>query len=106
MSFLKMELSLRLSYYGIQRNAKVYKDPNTFLPERWENPSEEMNRCLLTFSAGSRGCQGQPLANAELHEVLAKLIQKYEFGIVEKGEPASLVLFKPMGTILSVSKVQ
>ena len=83
----------------------MYKDPNAFLPQRWDNPTEDMTRSLLTFGAGPRGCQGQPLANAELHEVLSMLIERYEFDVVEKGDPHHLVLFKPVGTILSVKKV-
>jgi len=90
------------SYYAIQHNEKVFRDPDSFVPSRWEKPSDAELRSLMSFSAGLRNCQGQALANAEMAEILHRLITKYEFGIVEKGEPKNIVLFKPIGTYLSV----
>ena len=76
-----------------------------FKPSRWENPTREQSMSLLTFSLGKRGCQGQALANAEMNEILYKLISKFHFDIVEKGEPQNVLLFKPVGTVLSVKTV-
>ena len=76
-----------------------------FKPRRWENPTREQSMSLLTFSLEKRGCQGQALANAEMNEILYKLISKFHFDIVEKGEPNSVLLFKPVGTVLSARGV-
>jgi len=91
-----------LSYYAIHRNEKVFREPDSFIPARWENPSDAEMRSVMTFSAGYRNCQGQALAQTEMVEILHRLVSKYEFGIVEKGEPKSVVFFKPVGTYLSV----
>jgi len=90
------------SYYAIQRNIKVFANPESFVPDRWDNPSNEMIKSFMAFSLGRRSCQGQALAVAEMHEVLSKLCRKYEFGVIEEGEHQNLVLYKPVGTILSV----
>ena len=93
------------AYYAIQRTAEVFENPDTFLPSRWETPTKAQMMSMLTFSYGRRNCQGQALANAEVTEVLAKLCGTYEFDIVEEGEATNIVLFKPVGTILSARKV-
>jgi len=92
-------------YYAIQRNENLYDNPDTFKPSRWEDPTREQSMSLLAFSLGRRGCQGQALANAEMNEILFKLIRNFHFDIVEKGEPRSVILFKPVGTVLSAQIV-
>jgi len=87
--------------YAIQRDGMVFKDPDCFDPARWVSPSDDMMKSLFTFSLGRRNCQGQALAYAELHEIISKLCRKYEFGIVKEGEAQTMVLSKPVGTILS-----
>lgn len=93
------------NYYVMQRDEEMYEDPDTFKPSRWENPTREQIASLMTFSYGKRSCQGQALANAEMYEILYKLCLNYHFHIVEPGEPQSVVLFKPVGTLLSLKKV-
>lgn len=88
-------------YYVIQRDENLYENPDTFKPSRWEDPTREQSMSLLTFSLGRRSCQGQALANAEMYEILYKLIRNFHFDIVEKGEPLNVILFKPVGTVLS-----
>eukprot|EP00585_Thalassiosira_rotula_P022088 CAMPEP_0196222734 /NCGR_PEP_ID=MMETSP0912-20130531/45300_1 /TAXON_ID=49265 /ORGANISM="Thalassiosira rotula, Strain GSO102" /LENGTH=136 /DNA_ID=CAMNT_0041501607 /DNA_START=113 /DNA_END=523 /DNA_ORIENTATION=- len=90
-------------YYCMQRDPGVFEDPNTFMPDRWENATAEQTKSIMLFSVGRRGCQGQGLANLEMNELLYKLISKYRFDVVEEGEPQSIVFFKPVGTLLSVS---
>jgi len=90
-------------YYSIQRDPSLFDNPSTFSPDRWENATTEQTKSLMTFSVGRRSCQGLGLANLELNELLCKLVSKYRFDIVERGEPQCIVLFKPVGTLLSVS---
>ncbi|KAL8976930.1 MAG: hypothetical protein Q9205_007169 [Flavoplaca limonia] len=47
-------------------NPNVFPDPTNFRPERWENPSKEMQRDLVPFSVGIRQCIAKNLATAEL----------------------------------------
>ncbi len=36
----------------LHRNPYVFEKPKEFLPERWENPTEEMRASVMTFSFG------------------------------------------------------
>ncbi|KAI1386875.1 cytochrome P450 [Hypoxylon trugodes] len=70
--------------YGIGMSAvmmhhdeELFPDSHRFLPERWLDQNgqrrKELDRYLLSFSKGSRGCLGQNLALCELHLSLAAL---------------------------------
>ena len=91
------------NYYSIQRDPELFDDPETFKPSRWEEPTKEQTMSIMTFSTGRRSCQGQGLATTEMNELLYRLVSKYNFDIVEKGEPHNVLLFKPVGTLLSAT---
>jgi cytochrome P450/NADPH-cytochrome P450 reductase len=91
-------------YLVVQRNGDVYNDPDSFIPDRWTNPSEAAMKAFLSFSAGRRGCQGQALANTELSVVLAKLCSRYEFSVEEEGEVQWCVTLKAVGTKLRAKR--
>ena len=74
------------------------------MPQRWKNPSGDMLRSMLGFSAGKRNCQGQLVANVELMVILAELCSKYKFTVVE-GHVEYYVTLKPVGSLLQVSSV-
>ena len=40
--------------YSMHRNPDIWDRPEEFLPERWENPTKEMNDAFMPFGAGSR----------------------------------------------------
>ncbi|KAN0039155.1 hypothetical protein ACTA71_001349 [Dictyostelium dimigraforme] len=63
--------------YSTHRLHQVFKSPNTFKPERFENENNETD--LVTFGMGQRDCIGKPIARSELLTVLATLINRYEF---------------------------
>ncbi|KAF0327386.1 major facilitator superfamily transporter [Colletotrichum asianum] len=56
----------------------VYPESHAFVPERWLDENgrhrKELDRALLAFSKGSRGCLGINLAYCELYILLALLI--------------------------------
>lgn len=50
-----------ISPYILHRNAKVFRDPLTFNPDRWLDPSQdtaEMKKLYWAFSSGGRMCIG------------------------------------------------
>lgn len=50
-----------MSPYNLHRNASVFKDPHTFNPDRWVDPSQdvaEMKKLFWAFSSGGRMCIG------------------------------------------------
>jgi cytochrome P450 len=93
-----------VSFFVVQRDGSVYEDPDSFLPDRWENPSEEALKAFLPFSTGRRGCQGQALANTELSVILAKLCSSYEFSVEDEGEVQWCVTLKAVGTKLRAKR--
>lgn len=69
-------------------------DADQFRPERWlcgEGETEAdflarvaaMNAADLTFGAGSRMCGGRHIANLEVYKVVATLLMKFKFELVD-----------------------
>ncbi|KAJ5514962.1 hypothetical protein N7463_004514 [Penicillium fimorum] len=52
--------------YSLHRDPAIFPEPDSFNPERWENPTKEMKDASLPFSGGSRICLGMHLARMEL----------------------------------------
>lgn len=44
--------------YTNHRNEQVYPEPESFVPERWFEPTAAMKLNFLAFSAGPRACIG------------------------------------------------
>lgn len=76
--------------YVIQRSPKAYKQPDSFIPERWTTrPELLINRgAFLTFGGGASSCIGKQLAYMEMRTVLAKLVLEFEikFDSLEDGQ--------------------
>ncbi len=74
----------------IHLNASVFPAPETFDPSRWlGNPS--LDKYLLSFSRGPRGCVGLNLAWAELYFAIAGVVGRY--GCEEEGKGPSMKLW-------------
>jgi cytochrome P450 len=62
----------------IHMNPELFPDPHKFLPERWLDSEgkrkRELEKYLVTFSKGTRGCLGINLAYAELYICLAEIV--------------------------------
>ncbi|KAL4816633.1 putative cytochrome P450 [Aspergillus spinulosporus] len=91
-----------MAAYGLHTDPKVYPDPFKFWPERWlaqSNPSNNMNRNLVPFSRGSRGCLGMNLAYAEMYWALAVMFRpnapKLELFETEEKDVEHVVDFLP-----------
>ncbi|KAI4269755.1 MAG: hypothetical protein LQ337_007094 [Flavoplaca oasis] len=56
-------------------NPNVFPDPTNFRPERWEDPSKEMQRDLVPFSVGIRQCIAKNLATAELFMAVKRVVE-------------------------------
>ena len=76
---------------------------NEYCPDRWDDPTPDMNQAFFPFSLGKQNCAGQPLANAELHSILPRILSNFEFTIVEPGTSAYFLTLKPVGTILKAT---
>lgn len=95
-----------LPQYLPNRNKAVWgEDADVFRPDRWEHATQEMNDARLIFAFGSRNCIGQSLAVAELQSVLPRLIQDYDFELVEKGNLNYFLTLKFHDSKIKLTKV-
>ncbi|KAL6695643.1 cytochrome P450 [Trichoderma pleuroticola] len=67
--------------HAIQRSAKYFKDPDTFIPERWTTRPDLIidKRAYLPFSLGSHSCVGKRVAILVIRLVLAYTVWYYDF---------------------------
>ncbi|KAF1958305.1 cytochrome protein [Byssothecium circinans] len=72
--------------YSMHRNPAVYHEPEKFLPERWENPTQEMKDAFMPWGGGSRVCLGLHLASMEIRLATAKFFLKYPDATVSAAE--------------------
>ncbi|XP_010437977.1 PREDICTED: cytochrome P450 82C4-like [Camelina sativa] len=75
---------LIVNVWKIQRDPKVYKEPNEFRPERFitgeakEFDVRGQNFELMPFGSGRRSCPGSSLAMQVLHLGLARFLHSFE----------------------------
>ncbi|KAI9733534.1 MAG: hypothetical protein M1834_003134 [Cirrosporium novae-zelandiae] len=75
--------------YCMHHSPRYFKDPESFIPERWlgDPRFDSDNRGVFhPFQLGPRACAGQVLALAELHIVLAKLLWNFDLQLDERCE--------------------
>ncbi|RYN89562.1 hypothetical protein AA0120_g6246 [Alternaria tenuissima] len=67
--------------WSMHRNPTVFKDPERFIPARWDNPSTDMLQSFYTFGGGSRACIGAHFAQLELRHALANFYRTFTKGV-------------------------
>ncbi|PKY00826.1 cytochrome P450 [Aspergillus campestris IBT 28561] len=76
--------SVSQAIYFVHMDPTVFPSPETFRPERWieaTDKGERLNRYLVPFTKGPRICVGLNLAYAELYQVFATLIRRFDLEI-------------------------
>ncbi len=87
----------------IGRNPAVYRDPNSWLPDRWLDEKADlstMKLCFLGFGYGSRQCIGRNVANQFVMKMIATLLLRYDIQL----EDPNLVLGSKEFTIIKPDK--
>ncbi|CAI4215970.1 unnamed protein product [Parascedosporium putredinis] len=81
--FLKQGTVVAVSPYTIHRNETVYKDPDTYDPDRWFDPDQvaALKAYNIPFSTGSRACIGRHIAIVELQILISTLMLKYDLAL-------------------------
>jgi cytochrome P450 len=65
--------------WSLHRDPAVWKDHDTFLPERWlGGETAEMERAWWAFGSGGRGCIGRYLATWEMRVVVAAIYANFD----------------------------
>ena len=92
-SFIPKGTAVAYSVYSMHRQPSLYGlDADDFRPERWEEPLGLNENALsskwgyLPFNAGPRSCLGQDLALTEAAYVVVRLLRRYPFLKIPKGE--------------------
>ncbi|XP_064630613.1 cytochrome P450 27C1-like [Lineus longissimus] len=89
--------------YAMCRDPNTYKDPESFIPERWLRGSgDNINPfAAMPFGHGVRSCIGRRFAELELYLALIKILQ--HFDLKPHGDMSQLKPFNR--TILSPGKI-
>nr|ANY58159.1 putative CYP719 [synthetic construct] len=76
-----------VNLHALHHNPKVWKEPNTFKPERFlELKDKEMEQSFLPFSAGMRTCAGMELGKLQFGFALANLVNAFQWTCVADGK--------------------
>ncbi|GER30929.1 cytochrome P450 [Striga asiatica] len=74
---------LIVNAWGIHRDPKIWDDPTSFIPERFEAGEVEPTK-LIPFGMGRRSCPGMGLAQRMVGLTLGSLIQGFEWHRVDE----------------------
>ncbi|XP_069805422.1 cholesterol 24-hydroxylase-like isoform X2 [Dendropsophus ebraccatus] len=77
------KVTLMFNSYVMGRMEKFYPDALVFNPGRFHPDAPKPYYSYFPFSLGPRSCIGQVFAQMEAKVVMAKLIQRYQFELVE-----------------------
>ena len=83
---------LRPTIWWYTRDEAVYHDPETFKPERFEEPYNEPYATSVTFGFGRRRCPGHLFADASLFLIMAQSLAVFNIkpGIDDEGNEVKL----------------
>jgi len=86
-----------VSPYVTHRNPRLWSEPERFLPERWVDAPRPERFAFFPFGGGTRACIGESFAWLEATLVLATLLQRVRFELVDRGPVplAPLVTLRP-----------
>jgi cytochrome P450 len=75
-TFLPAGTIVSCTPFEMHLNPGVFKDPYEFRPERWDSPTNEMNRDSLWFGLGTRQCIARNLATMGLLSAVHRLVEE------------------------------
>ncbi|KAE8133593.1 cytochrome P450 [Aspergillus pseudotamarii] len=79
--FVPEKTSVAIASWATYQSSSNFKDPQSFLPERWLDmgPGDnDIKDAMQPFSVGPRACPGKMLAFAEASLILARLIWAFD----------------------------
>lgn len=103
--------NVAISPYLMGRDAKIFPDPLTFNPHRFdvETTSEKVNPfAYIPFSAGPRNCIGQKFAVYEMKSIITKIVRDFELTVSKDNLTIKVygdLVLKPVdGVMLKIKK--
>jgi len=89
--------------YGVHHSEKLWQDPETFRPERFDKSNRKNHTPYdyLPFGGGPRLCIGNNFAMMEMQLAIQRLIQRYTFELVpgQDIDPEPLITLRPKNGI-------
>lgn len=73
--------------WAINHSASNFKDPDSFIPERWlpnTGFDTDVKEAMQAWSVGPRNCIGKNLAYLELRLIFASVIWNFDLKLSEK----------------------
>ena len=89
--------NMQCCIFALHRNPAYYPNPNEFDPERFapKNVKARPNHHYIPFGAGPRHCIGNHFAIMEMQLLLAAMVQRFDFELVEGQE----IVMEPLITL-------
>ncbi|MFF6778713.1 cytochrome P450 [Streptomyces sp. NPDC012637] len=82
------------SYYALQRDPRLFPEPEEFRPDRWAGtPEGPACEAYLPFGLGAHGCLGESFAWTEMAIVLASIAARWELRALTPGPPVPVPAF-------------
>lgn len=78
-----------ISPWHLGRHETHWNDPDTFDPGRWTDGQPAPREAWLPFSSGARVCPGAGFAMAEAAVLLASLMARYRFEVMDSPVPVA-----------------
>jgi len=72
---------LCIGIYTLHNDPSIWKNPDQFIPERWDDPSSKKPFIYSPFSAGQRNCIGMKFATQEIIVTLVMIAQKFDISM-------------------------
>ncbi|KAH5622240.1 hypothetical protein HBI51_248140 [Parastagonospora nodorum] len=87
--YVPPNVTVAASHLVMYQSPKLFKDPFSFVPERWtgdENFSSDKLSALQPFSVGPRDCLGKNMAYHEMRFILAKVLYNFDLELCGQSE--------------------
>ena len=92
-------VSLYTDFYSLARDADTFEDPESWVPERWEHPTEAMQNMHRPWSLGPRNCIGRHLAEVGMWVAIARIYQLCDVVVDETKTTPDMMRLKDQGKI-------
>ena len=98
--------TVMIPIYALHRNALLWDEPDTFRPERFADRKKVDRYAYLPFGDGPRICIGASFALQEAVIILATLLSKRKFTLVEgkTPKPVMILTLRPEGGVWLTSE--
>lgn len=80
------EAVLFISIYALHHSPEYWEEPESFLPDRWNQPLKE-KRAYLPFGTGPRICIGNHFALMEMQLIMALILKSFRWEVASAKQP-------------------